>query len=231
MSYDPTTQPATHVAATHTDRLLDALRRGVAEADLLAQCRHTHAAVAVLLVLGGVVFLLWGFYAFKGLVLMNAALVGAWAGYLIGQRNDVALPGALVGAFLAAAVTWPLMKYAVAVMGGLIGAMIGMTLWRALGLDPAFAASGGGMGLIFFGMLSFILFRTSVMMFTSLQGAVMLAFGLLCLVYKLKCFDHQVIDAKLQVTPLVLPMVVGLAALAGLIYQNGDTSAQPVKAE
>jgi hypothetical protein len=231
MQGEATTQPAKQLLTIHGDRIADVLRHGLSQSELLTLCREANSAAAILLILAGLIFLLWGLYAFKTLVVLNAACVGGWLGYLVGQRSGAALPAAVVGAFVAGAVAWPMMKYAVAIMGGLIGTVIGMTVWRSSGLDPAFAAAGGGMGLIFFGMLSFILFRTSVMMFTSLQGACMLTFGLLCLVYKLRLFDVKLIDAKLVNAPMAVPIIVGLAAIIGVLYQNNDTNkpAEPAK--
>lgn len=233
MPPEATTQPAVEgLFGFHADHFADVLKHGIGLDELLTVCRNTNAAVAVLLMLAGIIFLMWGFYAFKTLVLLNAACLGGWLGYLLGHKQGGAVPAAAVGAFVAAAVTWPMMKYAVAVMGGLIGTVIGMTVWRTAGLDASFAASGGGMGLIFFGMISFILFRTSVMMFTSIQGAAMLIFGLLCIVYKLRLFDAKALDAKLMLSPGALPVAIALAALVGVLYQNTDTAkpAEPAKA-
>ena len=226
MAIDPTTQPAldisSSVPAVPTEHMLDVLRRGLAQTDLLAHCREMNAAVAVILVAAGIIFLLWGFYAFKSLVTLNAAVMGAWIGTLAGHQAGGTLPAALIGAVVGATIAWPLMKYAVAVMGGVIGMVIGMCIWRSLDLDPTFAAAGGGMGLIFFGMISFILFRTSVMMFTSLQGSIMLIFGLLGLIYKITAIDTHAIDAKLAVSPMIMPMVVAFGAVAGLLFQNSQ---------
>ena len=75
--------------------------------------------------------------------MLNAALVGAFVGGRIGERAGSFIAGAGVGALLAAAVTWPLMKYAVAGMGGIFGAKL---LERAsgapLGLEPSLAWAG-----------------------------------------------------------------------------------------
>jgi hypothetical protein len=231
MQAEATTQPAAELIGRHSDRLADMLQQGISQEQLLTLCRNMNSATAVIMLMAGIVFLLWGFYAFKTLVLVNAAAVGGWLGFLIGQRSGAALPAAGVGAFVAAAVAWPMMKYAVAIMGGLIGTMIGMTVWRTAGLDPTYAAAGGGMGLIFFGMISFILFRTSVMMFTSLQGSAMLIFGLLCMVYKLLLFDNKALSAKLLSMPTAMPMAIGLAAIIGVLYQNNDTAAPAAEAK
>ena len=80
--------------------------------------------------------------------------------------------------------TWPLMKWAVAVMGGLFGAVLGASVWRLFNLDPHFAWAGAATGMVGFGLLSFILFRGSVTMYMSLQGAAMLIFGILAMLDK-----------------------------------------------
>ena len=221
-----TTQPAMQITSVSTEHWLDVLRRGLGQTDLLHTCREMNPAVAVILIAAGIIFLLWGYYAFKALVTLNAAAMGAWLGTMLGKEAGGALPAACIGAFIGAAVAWPLMKYAVAVMGGVIGMTVGMCVWRSAGLDPNFAAAGGGMGMIFFGMLSFILFRTSVMLFTSAQGAVMLIFGVLGLVFKINGFDTHVIDTKLAGSPMLMPIVVGFAAIAGLLYQNSQGGGQ-----
>ena len=233
---ESTTQPAQQVSEAvgnlgEAARAIGVLRQGMGQADLLAECRNMHAGVAVVLIFAGVIFLLWGFHAFKFLVTLNAVILGAWVGAAVGNHTGATIPAALIGAFVAAVLTWPLMKYAVAIMGGLIGMAIGMSLWRTAGLDPEFAASGGGMGLIFFGMLSFILFRTSVMMFTSLQGSLMLIFGILGVIYKIQNVDGSVIDTRLTMSPLIMPMAIGIATVCGIIYQNsqGGAPAEPEK--
>jgi hypothetical protein len=236
---EATTQPAIGAAADAAtgvggvlnyetaSKAVGLLRQGIGQTDLLAECREMHAGVAVVLIFAGVIFLLWGYYAFKALVTLNAAVLGAWLGAMIGGRSGALLPAATIGMFVAAVVTWPLMKWAVAVMGGIIGMVIGMSLWRALGIDPNFAAAGGGMGLIFFGMLSFILFRSSVMMFTSLQGSMMLIAGILGVIYKVQSVDGSLIDTKLAVSPLIMPMAIGIATVCGIIYQNSQSAGAP----
>jgi hypothetical protein len=201
------------------------------QGDLLTWCQHMGPLTATLLVLAGVVYLLFGVYAYRTLVCVNACVAGAYLGALLGERGGNATAGALVGGFVATAITWPMMKYAVAVMGGVFGGLLGASIWRATGLDPQFAWAGGGMGLIFFGMLSFLLFRGSVMMFTSLQGSVMLVFGLLGLIYKYQDVAPK-INASLTDKTFLLPLAILVPATIGLIYQQtqyGAAGAQPAK--
>ncbi len=189
------------------------------QADLLTWCHSMSPGVAVLLIMGGVVYLLFGLYIFRALVTVNAAIVGAYVGALLGQAGGTEVPAAVVGALLAAAATWPIIKHAVGIMGGIFGALLGATIWRLCSLDPAFTWSGALTGMVFFGLLSFLLFRQCIMTYTSLQGAVMLVFGALGLIFK---YD-QVSDAMIhsfQIKPFLLPMAIFIPTLVGLIYQQ-----------
>src|SRR5688572_20384170 len=182
---------------------------------------------ATILVIAGLVYLAYGWKAFKGLVTLNAAFVGAFVGALIGQRAGNWVGGACVGAFTAAAIAFPLMKYAVALMGGVFGALLGASVWRAVGLEPHLAWAGAMTGLVAFGLLSFIIFRGSVIMYTSLQGSVMLIFGLLGLLFKYQSLAPEV-SRHLALKPFMLPIAILIPALLGLIFQQ---SANPPAAE
>jgi len=195
------------------------------QADLLQWCRDMNPGAATLLVVAGVVYLLFGFYMFKWLVTLNAALVGAYIGSLIGRTGDAAVAGAFMGGFTAAAATWPLMKYAVTIMGGVFGALLGISIWRSTGLDPHYAWSGGLTGLIFFGMLSFLVFRVSVMSYTSLQGSVMLIFGILSLIYKSPDVAGRLTDA-MTFKPFILPAAIFIPAICGMFYQAQSGAAE-----
>jgi hypothetical protein len=153
-------------------------------------------------------------------------MVGGCLGAIIGDRlADSAAIGAVVGAVLIAATTWPTMKYAVALMGGTFGALVGAALWRSFNLDPQFAWAGGLIGLVTFGLLSFIVFKGSVMMYTSLQGAVMLVFGVLGLAFKYQSIAPM-ITQHMQLKPFLLPLAIFIPAVLGLIYQQSHAAAQ-----
>jgi hypothetical protein len=190
-----------------------------AQADLLTWAQNMGALTAAALVLAGAVYLLFGVNMYRGLVTANAALIGAWIGAFLGNKAGNATAGAMVGGFTAAAAAWPMMKYAVAIMGGAFGLLLGASIWRACGLAPSYAWSGGLTGLVFFGMLSFLVFRGSIMMFMSLQGAVMLVFGLLGLIYKYQDLAPRVTD-QLSARQFILPLCIFVPATLGLIWQQ-----------
>jgi hypothetical protein len=74
-------------------------------------------------------------------------------------------------------------------------------------------------------MLSFLLFRGSVMMYTSLQGSVMIVFGLLGLIYKYQDLAPKITES-LSGKSFILPMVIFIPATIGLIWQQTQFPAQ-----
>ncbi|HSV14263.1 MAG TPA: DUF4203 domain-containing protein [Tepidisphaeraceae bacterium] len=206
-------------AQSANDALLQWPSHWPLQGDLLAWCHSTGPGVATLLIIGGIVYLLFGYYIFKALVTLNSAILGAYFGAVLGDKSGTAVPAAIVGALLAAAATWPVMKYAVAVMGGLFGALLGATIWRLCDLDPHFAWSGAMTGLVFFGLLSFLLFRQCIMTYTSLQGSVMLVFGILALIFKYDSIANT-INHSFELKPFLLPLSIFIPTLLGFIYQQ-----------
>ena len=187
--------------------------------DLLTACQRMGPGEACILVIMGVIYLMFGYSIFRGLVTMNAMAAGAYLGALMGRNSNALAAGALIGAIVAAAITFPLMKYAVMIMGGIFGAALGASLWRQAGLQPELAWAGALSGMIFFAMLSMILFRGSVILYTSLQGSVMLVFGILSLLYKYQSMGPEVTDIFSK-RAFILPTVVLIPALVGLLYQQ-----------
>jgi hypothetical protein len=201
------------------------------QGELLTWVQQMGPGLAALMVLMGVVYLMFGYNIFKGLVLLNAAVLGAIVGSSIGDHTGGSVPLAVTCAFIFAVITLPLMRWAVAIMGGLCGAAIGVSLWRTLDLDPHFAWAGSGMGLIFFGLLTFILFRGCVMTYMSLQGAAMLICGLLALTFKYDGMPTRV-SSVLALKPFLLPMLVFIPTVLGVVYQqHSSTDAAPPPAK
>jgi hypothetical protein len=194
--------------------------------DLLQWSQKMSPGVSTTLILMGIVYLLFGYYLFKGLLVVNSAFAGAWIGALIGTRTGSVIPGAVIGAFVGAAITIPLMKWAVAILGGLLGAGLGGGIWRMVDLDPKFAWAGAGMGLIAGGMFCFILFRGSIMAYMSLQGSLMLVFGLLGLIYKYQDLGPK-LTQSLQHRNFILPMAIFIPAVIGLLYQQANDKPAP----
>lgn len=190
-----------------------------AQRDLISWCQTLGPGVAALAIILGIVYLLFGFNLFRWLVVLNAACLGLAVGLMLGDKTGGKIPLGVVGAVLAGAVAWPTMKWAVAIMGGTFGALVGATVWRMVDLDPSYTWSGAMIGLVVFGLLCFILFRGCVMMYTSLQGAVMLIFGILSLLLKAQDLAPK-LGTYLTGRPFLLPMAVFIPTVVGMMYQQ-----------
>ena len=199
-----------------------------AQGDLLDWCHRMSPGMAAMLILLGIIYLLYGFKLFKALVMLNVAAIGAAVGGFIGQKTETRFALMVLCGFVAAALAWPLMKWAVAIMGGLFGALLGATVWQTLGLEPAFAWSGALTGLVLFGLLSFIIFRGSVTLYMSLQGAAMLIFGLLGMAYKYDQIAPKV-TSTMSLKPFLLPMAIIIPAIIGMLFQQNAGSAAAKK--
>jgi hypothetical protein len=189
------------------------------QGDLLTWCQEMGAGTGILFMLLGAVYLLYGWAMFKPLVMLNAAIVGGYVGAVLGERLGSPLAGGVLGAMSSAAITFPLMKWAVAVMGGICGALVGASVWRTVNLDPNLAWAGAMTGLVGFGLFSFILFRGSVIMYTSLQGAIMVIIGALGVASKYQEFAPK-IASSMTTQPMMLPIAVLIPTILGLIYQQ-----------
>ncbi len=189
----------------------------------LTWCYTLRPGESAFLVLAGIIYLLWGLQLYKILVMLNAAVVGAFLGALLGQFAGATMAGAAVGGFLMAAVTWPLMKYAVAVMGAVFGMFAGGALWISLGMPSDLWWAGGLSGMILFGLMSFIIFQGSVATYMSMQGAAMLLLGLMALGAKYPGFMTECREI-LQKQPLTGPAAVVIPMIFGMIFQQHNAT-------
>ncbi|HUB26657.1 MAG TPA: hypothetical protein VL992_14625 [Tepidisphaeraceae bacterium] len=191
------------------------------EAEFIKWCQLLGPGMAVLLLLLGVIFLLWGYPVFRYLIMLNFGVAAAYLGAALGKNADTILAGAIVGGFLGAALAWPMMRWAVALTGAGIGTILGAAVWRACGQDPMFDWAGGLTGFFAFGMLSFIAFRGGIILYTSLQGGGLLAAGLLSLAEKYSI--GATLGQHLTTQKFLLPAAVMIPAVVGLVYQHHNS--------
>lgn len=193
---------------------------------------------SVLLLATGLVYLLQGWRIFKALVIVNAAVLGAMLGFkigsLIGAPNLPLILGIAV-AVLLAVLSWPLMKFAVSLMGAIAGSLLGYGLWMycasAMGKPhlESYAWAGGLIGLITLGLLAFVIFRVVIMAFTSLQGSLLTVTGMLGLLMESQRLRETLQDELVQNVHL-LPMLILLPAIIGMVFQNAGKK-KPAKKE
>jgi hypothetical protein len=219
-------------AAEHAGGLSLSPSQWPAQGQLLHWCQQAAPGLAVVLILAGIVYLLFGLSIAKILVTLNATVIGGWLGAELGERaggSGAALPGAVVAGLLAATIAWPTLKWSVAVLGGMLGLVLGVAAWRLSDLDPSFGWSGGLTGLVLCGLLSLLVFRACVITYTSLQGAAMVVFGTLALILKHEDLGPS-LHSQMTGKPFLLPMAIFVPTLIGYIYQRAMSAPAPTPA-
>ena len=178
---------------------------------------------AIIAISFGVVYLLYGWRIFKVLVIICFGLVGLFAGIKIGTRFNSELLGGIIGLSLLAGVSVPLMRWAVSVLGAIAGGILTSGIWYAVELPEKYMPAGALIGIIAGGMISFIVFRIAVMLFTSLGGGVLIVTGLLALVYRYESIQEPptaTIKAMLYNHHWFVPVLLLAPTLIGIIVQN-----------
>jgi len=139
---------------------------------------------AVLAISFGVIYLMYGWRIFKALTVISFALLGLYAGMWVGAQFDKVLLGSLVGLTVLTILSVPLMKWAVCILGAVAGGILTAGIWYAFKLPEQFVWAGALVGFVAGGMSAFVVFRVSVMLFTSLGGGVLIIMGALALVWQ-----------------------------------------------
>jgi len=205
----------------------------LASGDPLVQDLQNLGAIwAIVFVIVGVLCLLNGSKFYKVATVAVAGAIGTFGGYWLGQHIDS--PYIVAGALglLLAVAAFPLMKYAVAVFGGLSGAFIGANLWSGLAGALNAQSSDGSVvmpegsywigaliGLIICGMLAFVLFKLSIVLFTSVSGSTLAVMGVIALLLSFEPWRDSV-SGGLTTSKLVVPLLVFVPAIIGLIIQE-----------
>lgn len=212
--------------------------------DALAHLADTKFGLFIALVLlaCGLVYLVQGWKIFKILVVANATVLGAMAGAKVGalmQGENMWLWTASLGALLFASLSWPLMKYAVSVMGGLAGSVLGYGVWYYIGQITGeqhilqYAWAGALIGLITLGLLAFVVFKLVITIFTALQGSVMTVAGLVSLLMVNDSLAAK-LEPQLRGNQYLMLLLLAVPAIIGVGYQysayskkNGKKPAAP----
>jgi len=198
--------------------------------ELLAALASLHVVWASIFVVVGVLCVMNGYRWHKKVVIVCALLAGIGLGNLLSRSmgDSRIVMGAL--GLLCAVIATPLLKYAVAVFGGLTGAFIGANLWSAFTETPETHLAGAGMGFIAFAMASFILFRPVVVTFTSIGGAALAVLGGITLLMHVPGWEGAIRES-LTNNQLLIPLLVGVAAVTGFVMQQSQASGGGAKAE
>lgn len=165
----------------------------------------------------GVVCLFYGWRIFKILVTICFGLVGLAVGVYVNNQlvggNVVWL--AVFSVLVFAIFSIPLMRWGVTVLGALSGGILTAGLWLGLGLPQEYVWAGGLVGLIAGGMISFIVFKIAVILFTTLGGSTLMTVGILAVLYGYMVNQQQleklVLEQHWFLPAMILtPMAVGI---------------------
>jgi hypothetical protein len=157
------------------------------------------------------------------MVVICFGLAGLFAGIRIGARFGSEILGGILGLSILAGASIPLMRWAVSLLGAIAGGIITSGIWYALELPERYMPAGTLIGIIAGGMISFIVFKVAVMLFTSLGGGVLIITGLLALVYRYESIQEPptaTVRTMLYSHHWFLPALLIAPTLIGVIVQN-----------
>ena len=177
---------------------------------------------AVTFISFGVVCLFYGWRVFKILVVISFALLGLLLGFSITDKIvglNSQLWGGLVGMILLAVLSVPLMKWAVCLLGAAAGGILSSGIWYASGLTERYILAGALIGMVAGGMISFIVFKVAVILFSSLGGSCLIVVGSLALLYLYPQTSERV-EEIIFTKKWFLPTVLMAPTLIGVILQN-----------
>ena len=194
---------------------------------LVTKLQNMSLVTAIIFLVVGLLCLFNGYRYYKFATVVLALLIGAFAGYALGQHIGAQWIVAGCTGALFATLCFPLMKYAVATLGGLCGAYVGANAWSALAqvwTEPGSTAAenywiGALLGLILFGMLAFVLFKLSIIFFTSISGSTIAVLGVVALLLQVPVFQEDVASG-LVAHAAIIPLLVLVPAVIGLILQE-----------
>ena len=185
------------------------------------QLRQLPTPALILMIAAGVIFLLYGRSLFRGIVILNAMIFGAYLGWQIGESTQYLYVITIGFAVVFGLLAWPLFKLAVAMSSGLAGAAM---VWQVVSLNermtsywPVFVI----IGFLVFAVLGWFLLKGMITIVTAVQGASMILLSLVVL------SDRTGILAGSDWTRVdslgVVHLAVVILAMVGILYQIGFT--------
>ncbi len=181
---------------------------------------RVHIVWSCIFIVVGALCVLNGYRWHKGVILLLAAIMGIYAGTMLGDRiGGTNVVAACMGVLFAVS-AWPMLRFAVALFGGLAGAFAGANIWTALNFPTAQHQYGAVIGLVVVGMLAFMAFRAVVILLTSIGGSTMLVLGFMAALMQVESWRGGMSDAMTG-NKLIVPIITASVAIVGAIYQFG----------
>ena len=120
------------------------------------------------------------------------------------------------------------------ILGAVAGGILTAGLWYACKLPEQYIWAGGLVGVVAGGMISFIVFKIAVMLFTSLGGGVLVVTGALALLYQYESIQEPPTERVMELfynhnwfvpVLLLVPTIIGIAVQNKLGEDTKDWSA------
>lgn len=182
---------------------------------------------AVLAVSFGVVYLIYGWRIFKVLTVISFGLIGMFVGMTIGKNVGNEMWGGIIGLAAMAILSIPLMKWCICLLGALAGGTLTGAIWYAFGLPQLYMWAGAAVGAVAGGMISFIVFKAAVMLFTSLGGSTIMMTGFLALLHLYELKTEPPVDGAITFVQdhiynnhWFLPLTLLAPTIFGLFIQH-----------
>ncbi|UCD50363.1 MAG: hypothetical protein JSW27_22905 [Phycisphaerales bacterium] len=171
----------------------------------------------------GSVCLFYGWRVFKILVTICFGLLGLFLGV---WANDQLIGGnviwlSLICTIFFAVLSIPFMRWGVTLLGAFSGGILTGGVWLAAGLPDQYVWAGGLVGLIAGGMISFIVFKVAVILFTSLGGSTLTVVGILAILYSyILAGRSEQFEAFVFANQWLLPTLLLIPMGFGIFLQN-----------
>ena len=181
---------------------------------------------ALMFISFGAVCLIYGWRVFKILVVISFGLLGLLLGITVGNKisgENSQLIGGLIGLGLMAVLSVPLMRWAVSILGAVAGGILTSGIWYSCGLTEKYIWAGALIGIIAGGMISFIIFKIAVILFSSLGGSGLMVTGILALLYLYEINYQQTtekVEELIFTYKWFLPVTLIVPTLVGLLLQH-----------
>lgn len=169
----------------------------------------------------GVVCLFYGWRIFRILVTLSFGLaglfVGIWTSRLLIGGNEMWL--GIICLVLFAFFSVPLMRWAVSILGSVTGGILTSGIWLACGFPQQYWWAGGLVGIVAGGMISFIIFRIAVMLFTSFGGGALIVIAGLAILYRYIGVAERIEELVFNHN-WFLPIALLVPTVVGIFLQN-----------
>lgn len=208
------------VMAQQTAQQQGAQPKATPMAEMWQLITNLHVVEALTFISFGVVCLFYGWRIFKILVTicfgLLGLLVGIWANQHLIGGNVIWL--AMICILFFAILSVPLMHWGVSLLGSISGGILTAGVTMALGLnDQRLLLAGGLVGLVAGGMISFIVFKIAVILFTSLGGSGLVVVGFLAVLHR--NVDPTQLEMFVFGYKWFLPVMVLVPMTIGIVLQ------------